>query len=253
MNDFSVTVVQSRIVDGEVATNLEHYTELLAPLSQPTDLILLPEMFPTGYHIHERFVEPHLGHSVEWMQRMAVRYNALVGGTVAVVDAGKNYNRFYLVDPAGAITYYDKQHLFVLAGEEKVFAAGSRRVIVTFRGWRIALQTCFDLRFPESARNKQEYDLLLYAASWPAARDYAWRHLLIARAIENQTYLAAANRVGIDPKGHAYVGHSIILDACGSVCAELPDSSEGILCSKLNGEWLERLRTDFPILLRDTQ
>ncbi len=248
MNDFSVTVVQSQIVDGEVDTNLAHYAELLAALSQPTDLILLPEMFPTGYQIRTSILEPHLGSSVAWMHNLAARYDAMVGGTIGVTDAGKNYNRFYLVEPTGNVSYYDKQHLFAMAGEEKIFTAGNRRIVVNFRGWRIALQTCFDLRFPESARNCGDYDLLLYAASWPAVRDYAWRSLLVARAIENQTYIAAANRVGDDAKGHAYVGHSCILDAEGKACSELPDVAEGILTARISKKHLATLRTSFPVL-----
>ena len=248
MGDLCVTVVQAQIAEGEVEANLAHYAELLTSIRDTTDLILLPEMFPTGYRIQECLIEPHCGRSVEWMQRIATHYNALVGGTIAVTDSGKNYNRFYLVPPTGAINYYDKRHLFPLAGEDKLFAAGAQRVIVSFRGWRIALQTCFDLRFPESARNRDDYDLLLYAAAWPADRDYAWRQLLIARAIENQTYLAAANRVGVTSKGMAYIGHSMVLDGGGNVCAELPDFREGILTAKLNQGKLAQLRTEFPFL-----
>lgn len=251
MNDFSVAVLQPKIVDGEVEANLAHYTELLSAITEPTDLILLPEMFPSGYHIRAQYIESHLGRSVEWMQSIAARFNTLVGGTIAVTDAEKNYNRFYLVAPEGVLSYYDKQHLFVLAREEKLFTAGDHRVVVSFLGWRIALQTCFDLRFPEGARNKGDYDLLLYAASWPAARDYAWRQLLVARAIENQTYVAAANRVGTDAKGNNYVGHSYIIDSEGKICAELPDEAEGVLCTTLNKGQQERLRTDYPFLLHD--
>ena len=250
MNDLNVAVVQPQIVDADVETNLGHYAELLTSLSHSTDLILLPEMFPTGYSIQKECLEPHLGPSVEWMRSMAQRYNALVGGTVAVTEAGKNYNRFYLVEPEGTTNYYDKQHLFVLAGEENVFSPGNKQLIVSFRGWRIAVQTCFDLRFPEGARNKGEYDLLLYAAAWPAVRNFAWQHLLIARAIENQTYLAASNRVGTDSKGSAYVGNSVILDAEGGVLSQLDAGNEGIMTTTLNRAYLVRLRTNFPFLGR---
>jgi possible hydrolase len=248
MDELVIAVAQLRMVDGDVATNLAHYTDVLAELPQPTDLILLPEMFPTGYQIRTSILEPHLGSSVAWMHNLAARYDAMVGGTIGVTDAGKNYNRFYLVEPTGNVSYYDKQHLFAMAGEEKIFTAGNRRIVVNFRGWRIALQTCFDLRFPESARNCGDYDLLLYAASWPAVRDYAWRSLLVARAIENQTYIAAANRVGDDAKGHAYVGHSCILDAEGKACSELPDVAEGILTACISKKHLAILRTSFPVL-----
>ena len=247
MSDLRIAVVQPIIQDGEVACNLAHYAELLTRLETPTDLILLPEMFPTGYRVCAQSCESEPGIVLAWMRDMAQRYDALLCGTVAIHSAGRYYNRFYAVAPDTSFDYYDKRHLFPLAGEEQLFTAGARRVIVAFRGWRIALQICFDLRFPESARNYSDYDLLLYAAAWPTVRDDVWQHLLVARAIENQTYLAASNRVGKDGDGFDYVGHSQILDFQGKPLGIL-EGREGILTATLQTAPQQEYRKRFPVL-----
>lgn len=247
MSDLRIAVVQPVIEDGAVACNLAHYAELLTRLETPTDLILLPEMFPTGYQVCEHVCEAEPGVALAWMRDMAQEYNALLCGTVAIRSGERYYNRFYAVAPDTSFDYYDKRHLFPLAGEEQLFTAGARRVIVAFRGWRIALQICFDLRFPESARNYSDYDLLLYAAAWPTVRDDVWQHLLVARAIENQTYLAASNRVGKDGDGFDYVGHSQILDYKGKSLAVL-EGTEGILTATLQTAPQQEYRKRFPVL-----
>lgn len=255
MHDLSIAILQPEILACDREENLAYYSERLKLLPTGIDLILLPEMFPTGFRMDVAATQPalyfeaHEGHSFVWMQTLAKQHDCAVAGSIAVTEGGRNYNRFYLVEPNGASVYYDKRHLFHLAGEDKLFTPGEKRVVAPWRGWRIILQTCFDLRFPESARSHGDYDLLLYAASWPAARDFAWRSLLTARAIENQSYLAAANYVGRDNKGYPYVGHSAILDFQGNVIATLPDGEAGIFQATCNAERLSKSRRSFPLPL----
>ncbi len=253
MHDLSIAILQPEILASEREAKLADYSDRLKALPNGIDLLLLPEMFPTGFRMDvaatqpARYFESHEGRSFVWMQALAQQHDCAVAGSIAVTEGGRNYNRFYLVEPNGASLYYDKRHLFHLAGEDKLFTPGEKRVVATFRGWRVMLQTCFDLRFPESARSRGDYDLLLYAASWPAARDFAWRSLLTARAIENQSYVAAANYVGHDNKGYPYVGHSAILDFQGNVMATLPDGEAGILQANCNAERLCKSRASFPL------
>ena len=253
MKDLSIAILQPEILASDRETNLAYYSDRLKALPYGIDLLLLPEMFPTGFQMNlaatqpERYFEPHEGRSFVWMQTLAKQHDCAVAGSIAVTDGGRNYNRFYFVEPNGASLYYDKRHLFLLAGEDKLFTPGEKRVVATFRGWRVMLQTCFDLRFPESARSHGDYDLLLYTASWPAARDFAWRSLLTARAIENQSYVAAANYVGRDAKGYPYVGHSAILDFQGNLIATLPDGEPGVLLATCSAERLCKSRASFPL------
>lgn len=246
-SELTITLLQADSKACERQANLAHYTELLTGLAEGTDVLLLPEMFPTGFQMDAAYFEPHRGEAFAWMQAVAKQYDCAVGGSIAVQDGGHNYNRFYWVEPSGASVHYDKRNLFLLAGEEKVFTAGSERVVVHHRGWRLMLQTCFDLRFPETGRSRGDYDVLLYTASWPAARDFAWQSLLTARAIENQCYLAAVNRVGLDGKGFPHVGHSVVLDFLGQPMGGLPDGAEGLLRVSCSAERLGKLRASFPL------
>ena len=246
-SELTITLLQANIKACDRSINLAHYTELLKGRAEGTDVLLLPEMFPTGFQMDSAYFEPHRGESFAWMQAVAKQYDCAVGGSIAVQDGGRNYNRFYLVDPSGTYVYYDKRNLFLLAGEEKVFTAGSERVVVNHHGWRLMLQTCFDLRFPETARSRGDYDVLLYTASWPSARDFAWRSLLVARAIENQCYVAAVNRVGADAKGVAHIGHSVVLDFVGQPVSSLSDGVEGVLQARCRREMLGKFRESFPL------
>jgi omega-amidase len=180
------------------------------------DLILLPEMFTTGFSMNaENLAEPHQGPSFKWMQKIARERNSAITGSIITSEKGRYYNRLYFVFPDGSSEKYDKRHTFTLAKEHETYDSGTERLIVEYKGWKICPLVCYDLRFPVWARNTVDYDLLLYVANWPAPRVHAWDTLLPARAIENMAYCIGLNRVGTDGKGLDYLGHSAVYDSLG--------------------------------------
>ena len=181
------------------------------------------------------------------MRDKAAELDAAVAGSVAVCENGRYYNRFYLVKPDGSFSSYDKKHLFTFGGEHERFTAGTERVVVEFRGVRILLEVCYDLRFPIWSRNHGDYDMILYVASWPSVRVGAWKSLLVARAIENQCYVAGVNRVGTDPTNE-YSGGSMIIDPYGRVVASCEDGAEMSACAEIDMDMLEAFRKKFPVL-----
>jgi omega-amidase len=249
-----VSILQFDIAWESPHVNLGRIEHLLVQHNQPTDLIVLPEMFTTGFTMNAaKFAEKPFGPSWLWMKDLAARRNELVAGSLIVKDGGHYYNRMYLVLPDGATHTYDKRHMFRLAGEDQHYTAGTQRTAIEFRGWRILPQICYDLRFPAWSRNQlpdgpNAYDLLLYVANWPQQRSHHWRALLRARAIENQCYLAAVNRVGVDPKGHSYRGDSAIINFHGDTQTELI-RGEGVDTVVLDDEALRNYRTQFPFWL----
>lgn len=247
--EITVAVVQRDLVARSVEANLHGYEVQLREAAEPFDLILLPEMFASGFIPNAtRHAEPPEGPTLRWMRRVAQEYDALVGGSIATREGDSYYNRFYLVEPSGSAHQYDKRHLFPLAGEDRVYTPGRERVVVEFRGWRILPQVCYDLRFPESARNYRDYDLLLYCAVWPAARANAWNALLKARAIENQCYLAACNRIGKDEAGISYRGDSVVLNPAGKAIGYLPPNMSGLVVAKCVKKTLTDFRAKYPFL-----
>lgn len=214
-----------------------------------TDLILLPEMFTTGFCVDPSQMAESIDdgkQAVEWMRRMAGRYDAAVAGSVAVADGGRYYNRLCFVRPDGGVEYYDKRHLFGMGGEKEHYTAGQRRVIVEWRGVRILLQVCYDLRFPVFARNRGDYDMILYAANWPTPRIAVWDTLLRARAIENQCYVAGVNRTGCDPWCD-YCGHTALVDAYGRAVAETAEG-DGVVVGEVDMDAIGAFRRKFPVL-----
>ena len=212
------------------------------------DLIVLPEMFTTGFCVdpsHAADVIDDGAAAVAWMRRMAERYDAAVTGSVAVADGERYFNRMYFVRPDGGVEYYDKRHLFAMGGEADHYTAGRRRVVVEWRGVRILLQVCYDLRFPVFARSRGDYDMIVYAANWPTPRIAVWDTLLRARAIENQAYVIGVNRCGTEPK-NIYSGDSAILDYLGQPLAEATLSVECMASATLSLEALETFRKGFP-------
>jgi predicted amidohydrolase len=220
----------------------------LAELPRGLDVVLLPEMFTTGFTMaSETQGEAHPGPTLTWLKAQAARLDAAVGGSVAVQAEGQGArNRFYFVTPEGEVTFYDKRHLFRMAGEHEHYAPGTERVVVPWRGWRLALQVCYDLRFPVFMRNRGDYDALLVVANWPAPRQEQWRALLPARAIENQCWLAAVNIVGEDGTGKAYRGGSTIIDCLGQRHGELLESP-GVLLGTFSAAQLAAQRAAFPV------
>ncbi len=239
-----VAICQMDIVWGDCEANLQRVESYLC--STEADMLVLPEMFLTGYDCSPEVALPADSHYIERLQKLSVEAGRAVAGTIAVCDDGKIFNRFYLFLPDGKIEHYDKRHLFRMAGEDRVFSAGDERVVVEYMGWRILLQVCYDLRFPVWSRQQgDEYDLVIYSAEWAESRIGAWDRLLPARAIENQAYVVGVNRVGDDPVTH-YSGHSVILNPYGEVVARVDDDVEGAAICELDNDKLRRFRAKFP-------
>lgn len=248
MQDLKVTLVQSMLQWEDAAVNRKRFSELFRGLRGSTDLVVLPEMFTTGFSMRSaELAETMDGPTVDWMRNEAHGLDAALYGSVIIRDQGSTYNRGLFVEPDGTVTVYDKRHLFRFADETSHYAAGHARMIVPWRGWRLLLQICFDLRFPVFARNRGDYDAILYVANWPEARRYAWRQLLIARAIENQCFVVGVNRTGMDGKGIHYAGDSALVDLKGAVNEEVPQN--GIKTFLLDAESLADFRRKFPVAL----
>lgn len=212
------------------------------------DLYVLPEMFSTGFCTSpEGVAEPEPCDSLKWMKDSAEMFSAAIAGSVAVEENGRFFNRFYFVTPDGNSVHYDKRHLFTYGGEHLKFTAGKERKIVEYKGVRILLQVCYDLRFPVWSRNRGDYDMALYVASWPETRADAWRQLLKARAIENQCFVAGVNRIGTDPS-NSYCGGTMLIDPYGKVIAECADGMESVAVAEISMEELAAFRQKFPVL-----
>jgi omega-amidase len=221
---FRVTLAQQPLAWHDAAANRAHFAEILAPVRGATDLVVLPEMFTTGFTMQpEQYAEAADGETRAWLLGQARALDAAVGGSVAVNDRGRYFNRFMLATPSGDLYSYDKRHLFRMGGEHRHYSAGGHAMIIEFRGLRLCPLVCYDLRFPVWSRRRPEldYDLVIYAANWPAPRRHAWQTLLRARAIENQAFCVGVNRVGDDGAGNAHLGDSVVLDFMGMPLLEL--------------------------------
>ncbi len=250
MQDLRVTIVQSMLHWEDANANRTMFGEKLAALKGTTDLVVLPEMFTTGFSMRSpELAEDVNGATVQWMRDQATRIDAAIYGSAIITEGGKYFNRGLFVKPDGEVTIYDKRHLFRFANETDHYRAGKERVVVEWRGWRVLLQVCFDLRFPVFARNRGDYDAILYVANWPEARRYPWSQLLIARAIENQCYVAGVNRVGMDGKGIHYTGDSVVIDPRGAVIGQVEPSQEGHTTVVLDWNGLEDFRAKFPVAM----
>lgn len=242
-----ITILQRDIVWADPTRNVQRADEAIDG-NPGSDLYVLPEMFSTGFCTQpEGIAEPVENRTVSWMKAKASQTGAAIAGSIAVHEDGRYYNRFHFVTPDGNVTTYDKKHLFTFGGEHNRFTAGSERVIVAYKGFRILLEICYDLRFPVWSRNKGDYDMIIYVASWPTPRVEAWKALLTARAIENQCYVAGVNRVGEDP-GNNYCGGSRVIDPYGKIIAECEDGREMEITAEVDMEVLEAFRTKFPVL-----
>ncbi|MBQ8737667.1 MAG: amidohydrolase [Bacteroidaceae bacterium] len=242
-----ITILQRDISWANPAENRKRCSEAISK-NKGADLYVLPEMFSTGFCTQpEGIAENANSETLSWMKETAAETNAAIAGSVAVTENGKFYNRFYFVKPDGSVSQYDKKHLFTYGGEHLRFTAGNERVIVEFRGTRILLEICYDLRFPVWSRNRGDYDMILYVASWPTPRVEAWSALLIARAIENQCYVAGVNRVGTDPTCE-YCGGSVVIDPYGKTIASCEKNKECEASAEINMELLQAFRQKFPVL-----
>jgi omega-amidase len=241
-----VTLVQTELAWQAPATNRRALAAHFRGLVGHTDLVVLPEMFSTGFSMDaEGLAETMDGPTVDWMREEAAALGCVITGSLIVRDGARCHNRLVWARPDGSTEHYDKRHLFRLAGEQEHFAAGARRVVTEIKGWRVCPMICYDLRFPVWSRSRGDYDLLLYVANWPQRRALAWSTLLRARAIENLTYVVGVNRIGRDGNGVTYSGDSVALDFLGQ-----PLSSEGggdrVETVVLDREALAGHRSSFP-------
>lgn len=211
-----VTIIQSELHWEDAEANRKMFSEKIKNIKEETNLIILPEMFTTGFSMDaEKLAEPNNGDSLRWMISEAKKHNTAITGSV-IIEEGKNfYNRLFFVFPDGNFKKYDKKHTFTLSKENQNYTAGNERLIVEYNDWKICPLICYDLRFPVWARNTEDYDVLIYIANWPKIRTVAWDTLLPARAIENMAYCIGVNRVGFDGNEHEYIGHSAVYDVLG--------------------------------------
>lgn len=244
-----ITLVQANIIWEDKSANLQHYEQLISGVAGTKQVVVLPEMFSTGFSMApDRLAEPMGGSAVGWMVRMAVQHRIVLAGSLMIAEGDKYYNRFLWVQPDGQIGYYDKRHLFGYAGEDKHYTPGDTRQIVQVNGWRILLQVCYDLRFPVWARNQgAEYDAILYVANWPQQRSLAWKTLLQARAIENMSFVVGVNRVGTDGTGNNYSGDSSVFGPLGEPLWQLT-GEEAAHTVVLDKEALLKTRAAIPFL-----
>jgi omega-amidase len=241
----NVALVQTALVWQNPVANRQQLAEQIGRI-QGADIILLPEMFTTGFSMQSQHIAEPEGDTLSWLQRQAQQIGAALVGSVATRTDKGCVNRCYFVTPEGQVTAYDKKHLFRMAGEHQAYLAGDQRVVVNWRGWRFLLQVCYDLRFPVFSRNCLDYDVALYVANWPAARSHAWRTLLLARAIENQAFVLGCNRVGTDGNGVQYSGDSLIVDYLGQAVADQAVAQPAVLRATLDYAQLKQHRQQFP-------
>ena len=222
--------------------------EKINSISQYVDLIVLPEMFTSGFTMNPKNVAQTMqGETISWLKETAKNKNCAITGSLVIEENGNYFNRLVFVFPNGEIQIYDKRHLFTLAGEDKVYTSGTEKLIVNYKGFTICPLICYDLRFPVFARNVEEYDVLLYVANWPKPRINAWDILLKARAVENMSYVIGVNRVGFDDNQHEYVGHSQAVDFLGNYLQE-PQENEGIFIVELDKEIMLETRKKLSFL-----
>ena len=229
-----IALIQSNLFWEDAFKNRNQFETKIKQIDSEVDLVILPEMFSTGFTMNPKGVAETMdGETVLWMKSIAKQKNCSITGSLVITENNQFYNRMLFVFPSGQIQFYDKRHLFSLAGEEKVYTPGSKKQIVEYLGWRICLQVCYDLRFPVFARNVENYDLLLYVANWPKVRINAWDILLKARAVENLSYTIGVNRTGVDANNHQYNGHSQVIDFLGNPVLK-PEENEGVLIVNLD-------------------
>jgi len=258
MDELKISLIQTELYWENPEANRKQFEEKIDLIETETDLILLPEMFTTGFSMNSvHLAEKMGGESLKWMKKLAHQRKTVICGSLIIEEKGNYYNRLIWMQADGKFEYYDKRHLFRMAQENRYFSPGKERLITQIKGWKICPQICYDLRFPVWSRNQfktdrntyahPEYDLLIYIANWPEARVDAWKKLLHARAIENQAYVVGLNRIGRDGKDVAYNGGSIVIDAKGMNLWEAEDNQEELINIKLNMDQLESFRKKFPV------
>jgi predicted amidohydrolase len=249
MSTLNVSIVQAELHWHDPQRNLLEFAKILTRAERPTDLIVLPEMFSTGFTMQAReHAERMDGRSVAWMTETAQKTGAAICGSLIIEDAGSYFNRFVLMRADGKLEHYDKRHLFRLAGEHEHYTPGTAIRTFELNGWRIRPMVCYDLRYPVWSRNRDDYDLLIYVANWPDRRHQAWETLIRARAIENLAFVAGVNRIGTDGNDVTYVGGSAIIDYLGNYLVSFA-AEPGMSTATLDMAGLSKFREKFPFHL----
>jgi len=246
-----ITLVQTALHWENIDANLRMFDDKIASIKEETDLILLPEMFSTGFSMNAAtLAEDMNGKTLQWMKKVAAQKKCVLTGSVIIKESGKFYNRLIWMRPDGSFEQYDKRHMFRLADEGHTYSPGSKKIFTEIKGWRILPLVCYDLRFPVwSRRKKQEdYDLLLYVANWPERRGHAWRSLLVARAIENQSYVAGLNRIENDGNSIYHSGDSAVIDFKGEIISSIKAHEESIETVTLIKTPLNEFRKTFAFI-----
>ena len=252
MNQLKITLIQSDLHWENKEKNLEMFSEKIASISEFTDLIILPEMITTGFSMRpELFAETMSGSTIFWMTQKAKEKNCVITGSFICEENGNYFNRLVWMNADGSYSSYDKRHLFRMGDENKHYGHGQKKLIVDLKGWKICPMICYDLRFPVWTRNTKEhvYDVLIYVANWPERRAHPWKSLLIARAIENQCFVAGINRVGNDGNEIYHSGDSVVLDFKGEPLSKIESGIEVIHTLTLNYKELVEFRKLFPVML----
>lgn len=264
MKNLNITIIQSDLHWESIDKNLEMFSQKITAIAEHTDLIVLPEMFNTGFTMNTGLVAEQMnGKTMQWMWRLSKEKKCVLTGSLIIAENGRYYNRLIWMKPDGTFETYDKRHLFRMAKEDNYFTPGSKRIIAELNGWKICPLICYDLRFPVWSRNKwtknthntdptnsnltADYDVLLFIANWPERRSHPWRSLLVARAIENQAYVTGLNRIGADGNVITHSGDSAIINFKGETLSKTKVNEESVETISLNYAELEEFRKTFPV------
>ncbi|GAB4291848.1 MAG: amidohydrolase [Marinilabiliales bacterium] len=251
MNSLKVTLIQTDIVWENKDENFSNYESLFNNIKQPVDLVVLPEMFTTGFTMSAKdFAEKMDGKTIKWLKKQADKLNSHVIGSIIIEENKNYYNRLLHIKPnSDDIEYYDKRHLFRMGNEHRNYSQGKSKLIFDINGWKICPLICYDLRFPVWSRNKGDYDVLIYVANWPESRREVWNTLLLARALENQCYVIGVNRIGNDGNMISYSGDSVVINAKGKIISETKPYSLSVETVELSLDELTEFRQKFPVFL----
>ncbi|WP_310554610.1 nitrilase family protein [Flavobacterium sp.] len=243
-----IAIIQSSLVWENPTDNRKIFEQKINSTNETIDLFVLPEMFTSGFTMNPKNVaETMQGETVSWLKLLAKTKNCAITGSLVIEENGNYFNRLVFVFPSEEVQYYNKKHLFSLAGEDKTYTSGEEKLIVEYKGFKICPLICYDLRFPVFARNTEDYDILIYVANWPKLRINAWDVLLKARAIENMCYTIGVNRIGLDANNHEYIGHSQVIDYLGNNLIE-PQEKEGVFITELDKDTMLETRKNLNFL-----
>jgi omega-amidase len=251
MSDLKITLIQSDLCWENKEENFSMFSQKIKNITEPTDIIVLPEMFTTGFSMKPKQLAENInGSTINWIKEQAHKKSCVITGSIICEENGNYYNRLIWIEADGKIQYYDKKHLFSMGEENKHYSAGNNTLLVDYKGWKIKPLICYDLRFPVWSRNSlsNTYDLLIYVANWPERRAQAWKTLLPARAIENQCYVAGLNRIGNDGNNVSHSGDSAVYDFMGTAISDIKPHEDTVETISLDKQKLMNFRNDFPVL-----